>query len=127
MKGQRRRKCRGCGALYRPDYRNLRHQKYCAKPECRQASKGARQAKWRTSPKGFDYFQGLDIRRLRALIDTDLFEVVQLPYCLVQVEPVDEEIIPFARAIITVMRASTVNWDVNAFVDATPISGPAWI
>jgi len=46
----------------------------------------------------FDYFQGLDIRRLRALIDTDVFEVVQLPYCLVQVEPVDQEIIPFARA-----------------------------
>jgi aryl-alcohol dehydrogenase-like predicted oxidoreductase len=46
----------------------------------------------------FDYFQALDIRRLRALIDTDVFEVVQLPYCLVQVEPVDEEIIPFARA-----------------------------
>jgi len=46
----------------------------------------------------FDYFQGLDIRRLRALIDTDIFEVVQLPYCLVQVEPVDQEIIPFARA-----------------------------
>ena len=46
----------------------------------------------------FDYFHSLDIRRLRALIDTDAFDVVQLPYCLVQVEPVDQEILPFARA-----------------------------
>ncbi|MBI3921566.1 MAG: aldo/keto reductase [Armatimonadetes bacterium] len=45
----------------------------------------------------FDYFQGLDIKRLRELIDTDVFEVVQLPYCLVNVEPVDEEILPYAR------------------------------
>ncbi len=63
---------------------------------------GARRAVERGLAKhlafSFDYFQGLDIRRLRALIDTDLFEVVQLPYCLVQVEPVDEEIIPYARA-----------------------------
>ena len=63
---------------------------------------GARQAVERGLAKhlafSFDYFQGLDIRRLRALIDTDVFEVVQLPYCLVQVEPVDEEIIPHARA-----------------------------
>jgi len=44
--------------LYRPDYRNRRHQKYCAKPQCRHASKHARQAKWRSSPKGCDYFQG---------------------------------------------------------------------
>lgn len=63
---------------------------------------GARKALERGLAKhlafSFDYFQGLDLRRLRALIDTDVFEVVQLPYCLVQVEPVDQEIIPFARA-----------------------------
>lgn len=45
----------------------------------------------------FDYFQSLDIKRLRALIDTDVFEVVQFPYSLVCVEPIDEEILPFAR------------------------------
>jgi hypothetical protein len=39
-----------------PDDRNLRHQKRCVKPECRHASKVARQAKWRLSPKGYDYF-----------------------------------------------------------------------
>jgi hypothetical protein len=25
------------------------------------------------------------------------------------------------------IRKSAVNWPVNAFVDATPISGPAWV
>ncbi|OGV71802.1 MAG: hypothetical protein A3K19_08515 [Lentisphaerae bacterium RIFOXYB12_FULL_65_16] len=45
----------------------------------------------------FDYFQPMDIRRLRELIATDVFDVLQLPYCLVKVEPVDEELIPFAR------------------------------
>ena len=67
MKGQRRRKCRGCAALYRPDYRNGRHQRYCGKPECRKASKRARQAKWRSSPKGCDYFQGPEnVQRVQA-------------------------------------------------------------
>jgi predicted aldo/keto reductase-like oxidoreductase len=45
----------------------------------------------------FDYFQKLDIKRLRELIATDVFEIVQLPCCLVQVEPIEEEIIPYAR------------------------------
>ena len=58
MNGQRRRKCRGCGELFHPDYRNRRRQKYCAKPACRHASKRARQARWRASPNGRDYFQG---------------------------------------------------------------------
>lgn len=58
MKQQRRHKCRGCGELYHPDYRNRRHQRYCRDPECRLASKRARQAKWRASDKGRDYFHG---------------------------------------------------------------------
>jgi len=45
----------------------------------------------------FDYFQELDIRRLRELIDTDAFDVVQFPHSLVRTEPVEEEIIPYAR------------------------------
>lgn len=45
----------------------------------------------------YDYFAGLDIRRLRELIETDIFEVMQLPFGLVMVEPVDEEILPLAR------------------------------
>jgi len=30
-----------------------------------------------------------------------------------------------ARSRVSRMR--TVTWEVNAFVDATPISGPAWV
>ena len=45
----------------------------------------------------FDFFQELDIRRLRELIDTDAFDVVQFPHSLVRTEPVEEEIIPYAR------------------------------
>ncbi len=55
---QRRRKCRHCGQLYEPDFRNLRHQQYCSQPACRHASKAASQACWQASPKGRDYFRG---------------------------------------------------------------------
>ena len=58
MTPRRRRKCRNCGQLYDPDPRNLRHQRYCSQPACRQASKTASQARWRASPKGRDYFRG---------------------------------------------------------------------
>ena len=58
MKRPRRRKCHGCDEWYRPDYRNLRHQHYCSKPECRLASKQTRQRKWRGTENGRDYFRG---------------------------------------------------------------------
>ena len=58
MKPRRRRKCPSCGQLYEPDPRNLRHQRYCRQPACRQASKVASQRRWRQSPKGRDYFKG---------------------------------------------------------------------
>jgi len=45
----------------------------------------------------FDYFQKLDIHRLRELIRTGVYEVVQLPCCLVRVEPIEKEIIPLAK------------------------------
>jgi hypothetical protein len=43
MKKNRRRKCRHCRELFRPDPRNHRHQRYCSKPACRRASKAASQ------------------------------------------------------------------------------------
>ncbi len=46
MTKRRRRKCRNCGQLYRPDPRNLRHQRYCSQPACRRASKAASQRRW---------------------------------------------------------------------------------
>jgi len=58
MTRQRRRKCRHCGQLYEPDPRNRRHQRYCSRLACRQASKAASQRRWRASPKGRDYFRG---------------------------------------------------------------------
>ena len=58
MKGYRKRKCRNCGDLFRPDPRNLRHQHYCSKPACRRASKAASQRRWLGKPQNRDYFRG---------------------------------------------------------------------
>lgn len=67
MTRRRRRKCRHCGLLYQPDPRNGFHQRYCALPACRAASKRASQARWRASPKGQDYFKGsANVQRVRA-------------------------------------------------------------
>ena len=41
MKQRRRHQCRHCQALFHPDPRNVRHQKYCSKALCRKASKAA--------------------------------------------------------------------------------------
>jgi len=57
-KRRRRRRCRHCRELYTPDPRNLRHQEYCAKAECRGASKAARQRRWLSKPENRDYFRG---------------------------------------------------------------------
>jgi len=46
MKRIKERICRCCTELFSPDYRNAKRQEYCAKPECRKASKVASQQKW---------------------------------------------------------------------------------
>jgi predicted aldo/keto reductase-like oxidoreductase len=53
----------------------------------------------------------LDTKHLRALIDADVFDVVQFPYSLVQMEPVDQEILPFAREknMGTIANFPTIN------------------
>lgn len=67
MKQHRRRKCRHCGDLFRPDPRNLRHQRYCAKPACRQASKAPSQRRWLDKAPNRDYFRGAEnVERVRA-------------------------------------------------------------
>ena len=43
MTKRRGRKCLNCRRLFRPDPRNVRHQRYCSEPACRQASKAASQ------------------------------------------------------------------------------------
>ena len=58
MTTRRRRKCRHCGQLFRPDPRNLRHQRYCSAKECRRASKAASQRRWLAKAENRDYFRG---------------------------------------------------------------------
>ena len=66
MRQQRRRKCRHCGELFRPDPRNLRHQRYCSSPPCRQASKAGSQRQWRSKPENHNYFTGAEnVERVR--------------------------------------------------------------
>ena len=64
------RKCRHCGAWFRPDPRNARHQRYCSEPACRLASKAASQRQWLAKPENQDYFRGPEavarVRRWRA-------------------------------------------------------------
>ena len=66
MRG-RRRKCLCCGALFRPDARNRRHQRYCSGPACRKASKAASQRRWLAKPPNRDYFKGAEnVARVKA-------------------------------------------------------------
>jgi hypothetical protein len=67
MASKGRRKCKCCQQLFRPDPRNRHHQRYCATPDCRAASKAASQARWRAAPENQDYFRGaLAVARVRA-------------------------------------------------------------
>ena len=54
----RRRRCKHCHDLYKPDPRNLKRQKFCDKPECKIASKKYSQQKWLIQPKNRDHFSG---------------------------------------------------------------------
>jgi len=57
-KRTRRRKCKNCHELFKPDPRHLKRQKFCDKSECRAASKKYSQQKWLNKPKNQDYFSG---------------------------------------------------------------------
>jgi hypothetical protein len=43
--------------LYGPDYRNLRHQRYCSQPACHRVSQIKSQRRWVRSAKGRSYFR----------------------------------------------------------------------
>ncbi|MBV8330023.1 MAG: hypothetical protein JOZ61_06110 [Verrucomicrobia bacterium] len=58
MKGPARRNCLCCKEFYRPDQRNLRHQRYCSKPACRKESKTQSQRQWLQRPENQNYFRG---------------------------------------------------------------------
>ncbi len=54
----RRRRCKNCDDLFKPDPRNLKRQKFCRKPECKEASKRYSQQKWLMKPQNKDHFSG---------------------------------------------------------------------
>ncbi len=53
-------KCLHCNEEYRTDPRNCGRQRYCAKEDCRQASKAASQRQWLSRPENRDYFRGAE-------------------------------------------------------------------
>ena len=53
-----RSKCRHCGKIFTPDYRNHYHQQYCPDPDCRRTSKAVSQRRWLRQAKNRDYFHG---------------------------------------------------------------------
>ena len=62
----KRRKCRCCSTFFFPDYRNWKHQLYCAKPDCRRASKLASQQRWYRKPNNLSHFRnGEGTQRVR--------------------------------------------------------------
>lgn len=66
MKPIQKRKCKHCHTFFLPDARNARHQQYCWKAGCRQASKAASQRKWLKKPENRDYFRGPEnVRRVQ--------------------------------------------------------------
>ena len=66
MRPTQKRKCKHCHTFFLPDARNARHQQYCGKTECRQASKTASQRKWLQKPENRDYFRGPEnVRRVQ--------------------------------------------------------------
>jgi len=51
------RKCHNCKELFLPDFRNTRHQHYCAKADCRKARKHQAQRRWLAKPENQNYFR----------------------------------------------------------------------
>jgi len=54
---KKKRKCLNCHNFFTPDYRNVKRQKYCSKPECLKASKAASQRKWLQKKENNNYFR----------------------------------------------------------------------
>jgi len=60
------RECLHCKELFVPERRNWWHQKFCLKPECRQASKAHSQRKWLSKPENCEVFGGwANVERVR--------------------------------------------------------------
>ena len=62
----RKRKCPHCKTFFHPDYRNVTRQRFCSKPDCRQASKADAQRRWLEKPENLDHFKGSEhVQRVR--------------------------------------------------------------
>jgi hypothetical protein len=60
------RKCRCCKVFFIPDRHNPKRQFYCAKPDCRRASKAASQRRWLQKPANRNYFRDAqNVRRVQ--------------------------------------------------------------
>ena len=57
MNSPMHRTCRHCRRRFLPDYRNVHHQRFCFKAECRQASKRTSQRRWLRKPENRNYFR----------------------------------------------------------------------
>ena len=67
MKSTRRHKCRSCGGLFKPNYRNGGRQHYCAEEACQNASKKTSQTSWLHSDAGRHYHSGPEqVQRVQA-------------------------------------------------------------
>lgn len=51
-------KCLGCKELFLPSPCNRGRQRFCAREDCRKASKAASQSRWSQQPRNRDYFRG---------------------------------------------------------------------
>jgi hypothetical protein len=60
MRSGTKAKCLSCKELFRPDYRNRGRQSFCAKAECRKASKAQSQHRWLEQPENQNYFRGAE-------------------------------------------------------------------
>jgi hypothetical protein len=55
-----KRKCLHCREFFRPDHRNVHHQHYCSKSDCRRQSKVENQRRWLQKPENQNYFRDPD-------------------------------------------------------------------
>ena len=66
MPKSQQRECLHCKELFQPHCRNVHHQKFCSKPECRKASKADSQRRWLSKPENRDVFRGsANVERVR--------------------------------------------------------------
>jgi len=58
--------CLHCKELFEPERHNWWQQKFCSKPQCRQASKAESQRRWLSKPENKEVFRGLaNVERVR--------------------------------------------------------------